>query len=468
MLDLQFHGAAREVTGSCHIVRVGGKSFLLDCGLFQGKRSDTIQKNLNFPFDPAGIHSVVLSHAHIDHSGRLPMLTKQGFEGMIYATGATVELCRLMLRDSAHIQEKDIEFLNRRRARQNQPEVEPLYSVEDAERCLEQFVGMPYDREFNLLRNLRARFKHAGHILGAANVTLTCNEGGKPLRLHFSGDIGRVQHPFLREPEPPEDIDYLVLESTYGNRLHEAEADLKEKLRVLLQEVFDRRCKLIIPAFSVGRTQLIVWYLNQLWLEKRLPRLPIYVDSPLSSNATEIFRQRYESFSEELRSVLLHDDDPFGFQSLTYVRDTERSKALNAQPGPMVIISASGMCEGGRVLHHLRNNIQNPANIVLIAGYQAENTLGRRILERRPIVKIFGEEVELRCQVKVIDGFSAHGDQSDLLHYARIAARGGKLKTIFLVHGESKAQSTLSGLLQSQHPDAKVLCPEPGEHFTLS
>ena len=466
-MELEFHGAADEVTGSCHVVRLAGKTFLLDCGLFQGRRAETTEKNRSFPVDPSHVHSVLLSHAHIDHTGRLPVLTKCGFTGMIYATGATVDLSRLMLRDSAHIQERDAEFVNRRPSRRGQPPVVPLYDAKDVEACLEQFVGMPFDRDFNVLRNLRVRYKFAGHILGAASVLLQSSEGGHNIRLHYSGDIGRIQHPFLREPEAPTHVDYLILESTYGNRLHEPEPNLKEKLRAIVQEAVDRKAKLIVPAFSVGRTQLIIWYLNILFNEKRLPRIPIFVDSPLSTNATEIFRQHFEHFSEELRAVLLHDDDPFGFHALSYIRDVERSKKLNETPGPMMIISASGMCEAGRILHHLRNSIADPNNIVLIVGYQAENTLGRRLLEKREVVKIFGEEVPRRCEVEVIDGFSAHGDQSDLLAYARTCAEGGRLKRIFLVHGEDKARTRLAELLHEELPGVKITKAEPKLRITL-
>jgi metallo-beta-lactamase family protein len=387
---------------------------------------------------------------------------------MIYTTGATAELCRLMLSDSAHIQEKDAEYLNKKRRRKNQEPIEPLYRATDVAACMEQFVSIPYGRDFHLLRNLRVRFSYAGHILGAASVAIDCFEGEKPIRVVFSGDIGRAAHPFLREPDPPHDADYLIMESTYGNRLHESEEDLKEKLRKLVQEVHDKKAKLIVPAFSVGRTQLIVWYLNMLWNEGKLPRLPIYVDSPLSTNATEIFRHRYDCFPHELRSVLLHDDDPFGFQSLTFIRDVAKSKELNNAKGPMMIISASGMCEAGRILHHLKNSITDPNNIVLIVGYQAAHTLGRRLLEKREQVKVFGDQYDLNCRVEVIDGFSAHGDQTDLMNYIKTVASGGRLKRVFLVHGEEKAFNTLKAKVGEELPNIEVTIPSPGQKVDIS
>jgi metallo-beta-lactamase family protein len=468
MLSLQFHGAAREVTGSSHLLWLDRRLVLLDCGLYQGRRSESRERNTSFPVDPSTIHSVVLSHAHIDHSGNLPQLARQRFNGPIYSTGATAQLCALMLRDSAHIQESDTRFLNKKRARRHEPPVEPLYKTEDAEKALELFIGMPYGRPFHVLRHLKASFHHAGHILGAASVMVECDEGPRSVRLGFSGDVGRSKHPFLRSPAPMEDIDYLIMESTYGDRLHPPDLDLRDALLRVVKKVVDRKGKLIIPAFSVGRTQLLVYHLNDLWNRGMLPRVPVYVDSPLSTNVTEIFRQRYECCSDELRATLLKDDDPFGFDTLTYVRDAEKSKALNEAAGPMIIISASGMCEAGRVLHHLAHGVGDEKNLVLIVGFMAEHTLGRKLMRGDKTVKIFGEETAVRCEVETLNGFSAHGDQSDLVNYALGCNKTGRLRKIFLVHGEEDSQAGLKKKLNERMPNVEVLIPARGERFDLN
>jgi len=469
MVELQFHGAAREVTGSCHLLKVNGRIIPLDCGLFQGKRSDTRERNMRLPVDGKSMHSVILSHAHIDHCGNLPQLSRQGFKGWVYATAATGQLCQLMLRDAAKIQEDDTQYLNKKRARRGEELLTPLYTMADAERILEQFIGVPYGRPFHVLRHLQATFLHAGHILGAAGMLIECDEeSGTPMRLGFSGDIGTMEHPFLRVPEPPEDIDHLILESTYGDRLHPPQTNLSEQLRLLVHRVVQRKGKLIIPAFSIGRTQNVVYHLNTLWNQGKLPRVPVYVDSPLSTNATEIFRQRYECFGEEMRTCLLRDDDPFGFDTLTYIRDVNKSKQINSEAGPMIIISASGMCEAGRILHHLANNVSDPRNTVLLVGYMAENTLGRRLKDHQTNVPILGERYEVRAEVESLDGFSAHADQNDLMRYAHKSAESGRLKTIFLVHGEHEAQETFAAKLRKELPKVKVEIPAAGQSFGLS
>jgi metallo-beta-lactamase family protein len=477
MLTIQFHGAAREVTGSCHLLYVDRRPTLLDCGLCQGRRADAREKNLTFPVDPATIHSVILSHAHIDHSGNLPQLARQGFTGPIYSTGATAQLSQYMLRDSARIQESDTEYLNKKRAKKGEPPLEPLYILEDADEALSRFIGMPYHRPFHVLRKLRATFHNAGHLLGAAGILLEAEQkDGSVVRLGFSGDVGRKTHPFLLPPEPIEELDYLILESTYGNRFHDEEMDLRARLLEIVQRVVERGSKLLIPAFALGRTQLIVYHLNALWNEGKLPRIPVYVDSPLSADVTEIYRQRYECCDEATRALLLKDDDPFGFDSLTYVREAEHSKKLNAAKGPMIVISAAGMCEAGRILHHLKHGVGDPKNIVLIVGYMAEDTLGRKLLQGDKKVRILSDDYVVKCEVESLEGFSAHGDQTDLSAWAMAAARGGRLKKVFLVHGEQPSLETLRDLLAERlnanraekSPEIEVLIPSRGDRFDLA
>lgn len=443
-MQIQFHGAAQTVTGSMHVLTVGDQNILLDCGLFQGKRSEAFERNRNFTFDPKSITAVVLSHAHIDHSGNLPQLVKQGFSGNIFCTHATQDLCSIMLRDSAHIQEKDVEFVNKRHKKKGLPPVEPLYVMEDAEECMGQFVGLGYHRSFFVTPNVQVTFYDAGHILGSAIVVLDVQENGRKRRITFTGDLGRNKLPIINDPEPITETDVLISESTYGNRLHEAIVDMKEKLRSSIQSTIDRGGKVIVPSFSVGRTQELVYFLHELFNEGHLPEIPIYVDSPLSVNVTEVFRLHPECFDKETREEFLSNhEDPFGFYRLRYIRNVEESKELNVSQDPCIIISASGMCEAGRILHHLKNNIQDEKNTVLVVGYMAENTLGRRIVERRPIVKIFGDEVPLNAQVVITNGFSGHADKSELMDFYQHIDKN-RLEQVFVVHGEPESCNALA------------------------
>ena len=463
-MQIQFIGAARTVTGSMHLLEINGKRVLLDCGLYQGKRKDAFEKNRNLPIDAKNLHSIVLSHAHIDHSGNLPRLAKDGFRGPIFSTIATRDLCEFMLPDSAHIQEKDVEFVNKKRDRAGKALFEPLYGAQDAERALELFEGYPYDFPFEAAPGVRVTFRDAGHILGSAVVHLEITEGSRTLRFVFSGDVGRPGMPVIRDPEPIETADVLVCESTYGNRLHEQDGDLSEALRTVVTRTVDRRGKVLIPAFSVGRTQAVVYHLHKLLDAGKLPEVPIFVDSPLSANVTDVFRRHPECYDEETQEFLTRREDPFGFGRLSYVRTPEESKALNDRPGPFIILSASGMCESGRVLHHLRHIAPGRDNTILIVGFMAENTLGRRILEGARTIKVYGEEVPMHAEVKVISGFSGHADRNELLSF--LGKLRQKPRRTFIVHGEMEQSEGFARALGAQgFPD--LLIPEPLQRFTL-
>lgn len=465
-MKLQFFGAAQEVTGSKHLLEVNGKRIFLDFGMFQGKREESNLKNREIPVPPGKIDAVILSHAHIDHCGNLPILTKAGYKGPIYSTHATRDLCAYMLLDSGFIQENEIRYLNERLEKKGKPLVEPLYTVDDARDALQQFVGMSYDRPFEVVPGVLASFREAGHILGSAQVVLVIDdfEEKKQRIVVFTGDLGRKHLPLLRDPFKVERADILIMESTYGNRFHRSIMDVDEKLEELVKNTCRKGGKIIIPAFALERTQEIVYYFNILFKEKRIPEIPIFVDSPLAVNLTEIFTAHPECLDKETWNKFLNDQkNPFGFGRLKYITAVDDSKALNEYRGPCVIISAAGMCEHGRILHHLKNNIENPSNTILIVGYMAENTLGRKILEKQPIVKIFGEQHRLKAHVEVMDAFSAHADRSDLLEYVS-NVRG--LQKIFLVHGEKDQQEAFKNILKEEgHED--VCAPAPGEAFEI-
>jgi len=448
-MRLTFLGAVRTVTGSMHLVEANGARLLLDCGLFQGRRKESYERNLNFPFDPPTIDAVILSHAHIDHSGNIPNLVKQGFQGPIWCTSATRDLCAAMLLDSGHIHEQDVAYLNKHRQRKGLPLVEPLYTRQDAEASLPYFVAIGYGRPFSVAPGVRLTFLDAGHILGSAITLLDIEEDGKTRRLVFSGDLGRPGLAILRDPQRVSEADVLILESTYGNRRHESREEAERTLRRVINDTYRRRGKVIIPSFAVGRTQELVYGLHRLADARKIPELPIFVDSPLAINVTEIFRLHPECYDEEMREFLTSDRhrDPFGFRRLRYIRDVEDSKALNFLRDSAVIISASGMCEAGRILHHLKNNIGDPANTILFVGFQAENTLGRRILDGEERVRIFGEEYRVRAKVESIDGYSAHADQEELLAWVRGFDRR-RLRHVFLVHGEEEAAFVLAEEMQ--------------------
>jgi len=437
-LKIQFIGGARTVTGSQHLLSINGKKILLECGLFQGRRNETYKKNKNFKFDHKEIDALILSHAHIDHSGNIPNLVKNGFEGPIYATSATVDLCDIMLKDSAHLQERDVEWLNKKRKNKNQEPAEALYLLEDVERALNNFVAVEYNTATEIFPRIILTFQDAGHILGSASILLEIEEGGRKIRFGFSGDIGRHETPIIRDPDYLRDLDVLIMESTYGNRLHTHSDEVEEEVAKVVREMFDRKGKIIIPAFAVGRTQLLVYVLHKLFDQNRIPEIPIYVDSPLALNATKVFRAHPECFDRETSRVFLESGaDPFGFGRLKYITTVDQSKELNDIKEPMIIISASGMAEGGRILHHLANNIGNSNNLVLFVGYAAEHTLARKIMDGMEKVNILGEEHSVKCKIKTMDYFSAHADQNELLDYLKLNPQK-RLKNIFLVHGEDE------------------------------
>lgn len=445
---IQFLGAARTVTGSMHLISVNRTRILLDCGMFQGRRAEAYERNRNFPFDPSKIDAVILSHAHIDHAGNLPNLVKNGFSGPIYATPATRDLCNIMLYDSAYIQERDIEYVNKKRQKRREPLVQPLYDVTDVTTAMSQFISIDYEQPMQVANWITAKFLDAGHILGSAVTVIDVEENGRLKRIGFTGDLGRKNAPIIKDPQPIGSVDVLISESTYGGKLHDPVIGMKDSLCRVIQKTYDRGGKVIVPSFSVGRTQEIVYLLSELFDEGRLPVVPIYVDSPLAVNASDIFRSHTECFDEETLAHLHANENPFGFNRLTYVRSVEESKKLNSLQSSCVIISASGMCEAGRVVHHLSNNIENPKNTILIVGYQAEHTLGRRLVEKQPEISIFGEILQLNAEVVVLNSFSAHAGQDELMEYIT-AADQKKLKKLFLVHGEMPQIEKLSVKLKA-------------------
>lgn len=460
-MEITFAGAAREVTGSCHLVHVGGRTIALDFGLFQGKRSESTRKNHELPTDPGKLDAVVLSHAHIDHAGRLPLLVKKGFRGTIWCTPATRDLSAYMLADAAHIQEKDAEFLTRRQ----KEHADPLYSMADAARALEQTVSVPYDRPMEIFPGIRVTFVEAGHILGSASVILECEENGRTTRLVFSGDIGRKGLPIIRDPAPPSGADIVIVESTYGNRDHPTMDDAQERLAVVVTETAKRGGKILIPAFAVGRTQEILYELRNLVQQRRIPEIPIFIDSPLAINATSVFELHPDAFDAR-EDLIQRSRDIFRFDLVRYTREASESKALNTMRGPMIIIAASGMAESGRILHHLANGADDPRNTILIVGFQAEHTLGRRIVERQPTIKVFGDEVPLRASVEVINGYSAHADRTELRQWMHHVRDGKPTPSrVFLVHGEVDAQDAFAATLRSDGFQVEI--PERMSHVTI-
>jgi metallo-beta-lactamase family protein len=469
-MKITFWGAAGTVTGSMHLLESGGKRFLLDCGLYQGRRRDADAKNRNLPFPGDSIDAVVLSHAHIDHSGNLPTLVRNGFSGPIYTTPATVDLCNWMLRDTAHIQEKDAEFLNKRRDKRKamgiqNGHVEPLYTMADAERTIPLFHGVPYHEPQELTPGLRYEAYDAGHILGSSCIVLREASADGELRVAFSGDVGRPNLPIIRDPETMPGVDYLIMESTYGGRLHKNLDHVVNKLEAVVKRTAARGGRIIVPAFAVGRTQQLVLLLHQLANEKRIPNIPIFVDSPLAVNVTEVHRNHAECFDAETHAYLDNHEDPFGFRRLQYIRDASESKRLNDLHGPFVVISASGMAEQGRILHHLRNNVEDPRNTVLITGFMAQDTLGRKLVEKWPEVRIFGEPTRVRAEIASLDELSGHADQHELLTWIRPMA--ATLRRVFLVHGEPEQSAILAKLLKSEY-NLDAVVPAAGDSFELS
>ena len=441
-MRITFHGAAQDVTGSMHLIEVNGSRLLLECGLYQGRRKDTYDRNRNFPFDVRQIDAVILSHAHIDHSGNLPHLVKNGFAGKIYTTPATAHLADVMLRDSGHIQESDAVYVNKHRARRGEPPIEPLYTIEDAAKVKDFFEGIPYNTDFNPVNGVTARFADAGHILGSAAAVLEIEEKGRRTRLWFSGDIGRRKLPIIRDPVLPDRADILIMESTYGDKVHRTPGEAFTEFRTVVKDTVARKGKVIIPAFAVGRTQEIVYALNNMYESGDVPRIPVYVDSPLAVDATKVFQEFPDCYDKETLEFERVEQHPaLQFDSLTYTRSVEESKALNFRQDPMIIIAASGMAESGRILHHLKNNIGDARNTICIVGWQAPFTLGRRLADREDYVKIFGETYHRRAEVTTIGGLSAHAGQDMLIEYAMRVK--DQARAIYLVHGEEKGARPL-------------------------
>lgn len=443
-MKINFDGAAQTVTGSQHLLSINGYNLLLDCGFFQGKRQESYERNSSFPFDPAKIDAVILSHAHIDHSGNLPNLVKQGYHGPIYTTPATAHLANIMLMDAGHIQEADVEFVNKRRMRAGDAPVMPLYTQVEAALVAQYFSPMNYDQPFTPVPGVRGRIVDAGHILGSGAVVLDIEEKGRNQRVWFSGDIGRRNLPLINDPILPEAADILIMECTYGDKQHENPDLAYNELRQVVGRTLNRGGKVIIPAFAVGRTQEIVYALHQMFESRQIPSVPVYVDSPLAVNASDIFKMHPECFDDQTKAFINADKhhSALGFDRLIYTRSVEESKALNGRMDPMIIISASGMAETGRILHHLRNNIGNAKNTILIVSWQAPNTLGRRLADREKRVKIYGEEYDVKAEVATIGGLSAHAGQDFLREYALRVK--GRVRKVFLVHGEAGPAAALS------------------------
>lgn len=464
-MRVHFFGATRTTTGSVYLFELNGQQILLECGLFQGRRLESIERNRRFPFEPKKIDAVVLSHAHIDHCGNLPNLCRQGFEGNMFCTFATRDLASVMLEDSAEIQKDDAAFVSKKRAKQGLPPVEPLYSATDAEKAVRQFVGFNYDRPFAVADGLTVTFRDAGHILGSAQVVLDVRENGRKFRYLFSGDVGRGGDDILRDPQPIEAVDYLQVESTYGGREHAPKADANNQVAQLVRGILDNKGKVIIPSFSVGRTQQIVYTLHQLTLAGQLPRVPIFVDSPLSVNVTEIYRLHPECFNETIYKFLREKENPFGMENLTYIRELAHSMKLNDLRDAAIIISASGMAEAGRIRHHLANHIGNPSNLILFIGYCAEHTLGAQILSGANPVNIFGEPHQVRARIASLDSFSGHADKNELRRYA--TSIQGDLKKIAVVHGEESQALAFGETLRGLYPQADVIVPEERQSWDV-
>lgn len=441
-MKISFKGAARTVTGSKHIIELAtGKKILLDCGMFQGEEEGRNEENnRHLGFDPKSIDYCILSHAHIDHSGLIPLLVKQGFKGPIYATQATIDLCEIMLVDSAHIQEEDVKYINRRRVQNEQEPVKPLYTTQDALDCLKYFVPVPYEKWVKIDEDIELCFTVIGHILGAGAINLRIKDNNQIKTLCYTGDIGRQHHKIIKNPKPFPQADYIITESTYGDRLHKPNSNAEEELlQIVIETCIEKRGKLIIPAFSLGRTQELVYTLDRLETFKKLPEVFVYVDSPLSTNATQILKNHPECYNKDVLKYMEIDSDPFGFNRLRYIKDVEQSKLLNTIKEPCIIISASGMIEAGRILHHVKNNISDPKNTILIVGYCAPNTLGAKLARGDKEVKIFGDTFKVKADIKVMDEYSAHGDYKEMIAYLS-CQDPFKVKKMFLVHGDYEVQ----------------------------
>lgn len=460
-MKLSFHGAARSVTGSRHLLEVPGFRVLLDCGMFQGRRGEAFHRNRNLGFNPKSVGAVLLSHAHIDHSGVLPVLPGQGFAGKVYLTRATADLAGIMLEDSARVQENDCRYVNKKEGRRGRTCIRSLYDSDDVRKIVRRFQGERYGDQIKIAPRLTASFYDAGHILGSAAVRVKYTARGNSTTVLFSGDLGRSHMPILRDPEPPPPCDVLILESTYGDRLHEQLGEeMKKKAQALIEHARTHKSKIIVPAFAVGRTQELVMRIKELVGEGRVEPIPIYIDSPLANKATGVFKRHPECYDEETSKTFSDAGDVFASRHIRFVSSPEESKRLNAMRGPCVIISSSGMCEGGRIVHHLKHAVQDEANVIVIVGFQAEHTLGRKLVEGWDVVPIFGVPTPRRAQVVRFNGLSAHADRNDLLAYVR--AIDPLPSRIFIVHGEEKQALSLGAAIQTEHPQIDVLIPHQG------
>lgn len=467
-MEIEFIGAAQTVTGSMHLVRTSAGAILLDCGLFQGTRSESVERNQNLRVPIRELVAVVLSHAHIDHSGALPLLFKLGYTGPVYSTPATRSLAAVMLRDAAAIQESDARFLNKRNRKEgnDEEEVKPLYTDDDVVRAIERCISVPYGTKVPITKNAELTFLDAGHVLGSAITVLDLEEGGARKRVVFTGDLGRKDRPILRDPEVAEGADILITESTYGDRLHDSRDKMDDDLAAVVNRTVKRGGKVIIPSFALERAQEVVFALKKLRRANAIPRVPVFVDSPLTVRITDVFKLHPECYDAETRALMRGNDSPFDFDDISYVEDKEASKRISASHDAAIIISASGMCEAGRILHHLRDGITDEKNTVLIVGYQAAHTLGRRLVEKRARVKIFGVERERRADVVVLNGFSAHADQKDLVDYATATKAKGPLDRVVLVHGDPAPQKILTEKLNGAGMP-RVSAPAPGDRLPI-
>jgi metallo-beta-lactamase family protein len=472
-MKLKFCGAAREVTGSCHLITLdNGYSILLDCGMFQGRAENLDELNSDWYFNPSEIDVLILSHAHIDHCGRIPKLVKDGFRGNIYCTHATRDLAAIMLMDTAHIQERDAEYqnkkLDKKRAKhpgQKFPRVKPIYSAGDVAQAMKLFVSFSYDRWIEIVKGVKVLFTDAGHILGSASVNLVIKQGGDELRVAFSGDIGRPSRPILRDPQEMWPADVIITESTYGDKLHiEKPAEKDHFLEVIRKTCLEKRGKLIIPAFSLGRTQELVYILDQLVNEGILPNIPVFVDSPLAINATDIYKAHSECFDDELHAYIVNDPDPFGFKRLSYITDANDSKQLNNSKEPSIIISAAGMVNAGRIQHHVFNNIENPKATILLVGYCSPSTPGGQLQRGATELKLFGELLKVNAQIEIMDSFSAHGDQKEMHHF--LSNQTNTCKHLYLVHGDYDTQLIYKDYLR-QNGFSNIEIPELRQEVTI-
>lgn len=463
-MEIQFFGAAQTVTGSMHVISANGRKVLLDCGLYQGKREEAFERNRSLLFDPRSIDACVLSHAHMDHSGNLPTLVKRGFRGKIFTTPATADLAEMMLEDSARLQAADVDYVNGKRKAQGLPPVEPLYAPEDVPPVTAGFQRLPYELTKEIVPGFRVTLRDAGHILGSAITEIEIDDSGTTRHVVFTGDLGRPNMPILRDPVRVTGADTLITESTYGNRVHEPEGPVHERLAQLIKEISSRRSKLIIPAFSVGRTQQLLYYLDELYRAKAVPAVAVYVDSPMSTRATDVYERHPECYDAEALAKLKSGDSPFAFPRLRFTASAEESKALNCAAGPMIVLSASGMCEGGRIQHHLKHGLGDPANVVLFVGYQAENTLGRYLAEGRNPVRIFGEDVRVRARIEKIEALSGHADKNELLAWDAPLLAG--LQRAFVVHGEPEASQAFAAEL-TRLGVPRVVVPARGDAVSI-